>query len=60
MSVFIELTDRDAGCLSNAIRREIESVERRRRVDCVLDIDAQEYLRQLDACREAVDKAFER
>jgi hypothetical protein len=58
--VMLELSIEDAGCLNNAIRREIGAVERRRRVDGSLDVASAEYLRQLDVCRETLDAAFAR
>jgi hypothetical protein len=55
-----DLSVENAGCLNNAIRREIAAVERRKRMDGSLDIASAEYLRQLDACRETLDAAFAR
>ncbi|RWB32140.1 MAG: hypothetical protein EOQ42_33520 [Mesorhizobium sp.] len=56
--VRIELSTDEAACLNNALRREVQAAERQRGQPAWIAVD--EYIRRLEACIQAVAKAFEK
>ncbi|CAN7166671.1 hypothetical protein LJR234_000348 [Mesorhizobium amorphae] len=56
--VRIELSTDEAACLNNALRREVQAAERQRGQPAWIAVD--EYIRRLEACIQAVTKAFEK